>query len=269
MALSGKLVSIKDLIWSVYRDNAIQDELSYNDLIEWSIECLELIYHPDQFQRKITGHVDNPDLDITNYKVKIPCDLVHLVAVRVDGFPALPSTNSFHQLMDGSCCGTEEFASELSNGTFVDGFGNTFVTNLGTSSNSTPLTYELNNDWLTLSVKTGEVCLAYLAHPTDCDGFPMIPDNVSYKRAITTYLTMKLDYIKWRQSPSDQGLRNLYDHSEQQYNWYVGQAQNAAKLPDINKMESLKNQMVRLKPMMNQWSSSFANLSVPELRRLR
>lgn len=268
MALNGRLISTKDLVWSVYRDSAIQDEIPFSDVVEWMIEILELIYHPDNFQRKVVGYKSDESFDVTNYRVKIPCDLVHAVAVSVDGFPALPSTNTYHQLMGGECCGVDEFASILSNGTYVDGFGNTFITNLGTVYNGVPLTYELNNDWLTLSVKIGKVCLAYLAHPTDDCGFPMIPDHVSYKRALTTYIIAKLDYIKWRQSPSDQGLRNLYEHSERESNFYTAQAQNAAKAPDLNKMESIKNQMLRLKPTINQWATNFAHLSSPEIRRL-
>ncbi len=269
--LNGKFTSVKDIIWKIYKDSGIQDEIPFSDCIEWTIDCLELIYHPDQFERKVIGHGSDDSFDVTNYRVKIPCDLVHLVSVSVDGYPALPSTNSFHQLMGGECCEVNEFQADLlaSNGIFVDGFGNTFDSSLGLSTNSAPVTYELNNNWLTLSVKTGKVCIAYLAHPTDCDGFPMIPDDVSYREAISRCVLTRLDYIKWRQNPSDQGLRNLYEHSEGQYNWYLAQAQNKAKLPDQNKMESIKRQMLRLKPSVNEWARNFTTLGVSELRKLK
>jgi len=268
MALNGKMISMKDILWKTYADAGFQDEVPFSDCIEWALTCLQLIWHPDQFERKVIGHNSDDSFDVTNYRVKIPCDLVHLVSVSVDGFACLPSTNTYHQLKEGNCCGVEEFASILASGTFVDNFGNTFATNLGTVYSGSPLTYELNNEWLTLSVKTGKVCLAYLAHPTDCDGFPMIPDNVSYKEAITRCIISRLDYIKWRQNPSDQGLRNLFEHSEQQYNWYMGQAQNSALMPDLNKMQSIQNQMLRLKPEINHWATNFRNLSIQEQRRL-
>lgn len=266
--ISGKLISLKDVVWRVYRDSGIQDEIPFSDVCEWAVDALELIYHPDNFQRKVTGYKNDESFDVTNYRLKVPCDLVHVVAVSVDGFPALPSTNTYHQLMEGSCCGVDEFASILSNGTYVDGFGNTFITNLGTVYTGVPLTYELNNDWITLSVKEGKVCLAYLAHPTDECGLPMFPDNISYKEAITKCILMRLDYLKWRQSPSDQGLRNLYEHSEREYNFYLAQAQNAAKSPDINKMESIKNMLLRSVPKINHWASNFAHLSKSEIKKL-
>jgi hypothetical protein len=266
--LSGKLISSKDLIWKIYKDAGFQEELNWSDIIEYFIDTLEFIYHPDNFEKRVMGYKNNPDFDVQNYRVKIPCNLVHLVSLTVDGFPALPSTNTFHQLMDGSCCGVDEFASILSNGTFVDGFGNTFVTNLGTTYSGVPLTYELNNDWITLSVKTGKVCIAYLAHPVDDCGFPMIPDDVFYREALSRGVIARLDYQKWRQNPSDNGLRALYEHSEQQANWYIGGAQNRAKLPDTNKMEVMKNMLLRLKPEINQWAYNFAHLPTGENKRL-
>jgi len=267
--INGKLISTKDIIWKVYKDAGFVDEINWGDAIEWTIDALEFIYHPDNFEKKVTGHKSDPTYDITNYRAKIPCDLVHLVGVTVDGWPALPTTNTYHQLKDGGCCGVDEFASLLSNGTFVDNFGNTFITNLGTKYGGAPLTYELNNDWITLSVKEGKLCIAYLAHPTDCDGFPMVPDDVHFREAITKAIVRRLDYLKWRQNPNDRGLKALYDHSDQEYCWYIASAQNRAKMPDVDKMESIKNQMLRLKPSISEWSRNFTTLLSPESRRLK
>lgn len=267
--LNGKTISLKTIIWDVYKNTGIQDEINFADLIEWAVTCLEKIYHPDVFERKVIGHKNLPDLDVTNYRFKIPCDLVHLVALSVDGYRALPATHSFHQIGSGECCDINNFESDIATGQYIDNFGNVFSADLGLNIAAQPVTYQLNNNWITLSVKTGKVCIAYLAHPVDCDGFPMIPDNVSFKEAITRCLIMRLDYIKWRQNPSDSGLRALYEHSEQQYNFYVAQAINVAKLPDVDRMEGLKNQILRLKPSINEWYSNFKNLSMPEGRFIK
>ena len=266
--LNGKNISLKDVVWTFYRDTGLQDTVSLGDLSEWGTEALQFINYPDQWEKVVTRYKSNPDLDITNYKAKIPCDLVHLVAVSVDGYAATPSTNSFHQLLDGACCGVNEFGSLLTDGTFVDNFGNTFLTTFGTKYGSAPLTYELNNDWLTLSIKKGKVCIAYLRFPVDCDGFPMIPDNNSYKEAVKRFMMMKVDYLKWRQNPSDRGFKDLYEHSEQQWNWYCGQAQNQGKMPDLGKMENIKNMLLRLRPNIKAFSSYFTTLASPEARKL-
>jgi hypothetical protein len=268
MSLSGRNISLKQVIWETYRDSGIQDQLNWSDITEWATDALQLIDYPDQWQKKVTGHKSNPDLDITNYRAQIPCDLVHLVAVAVDGYAAIPANNSFHQLLDGKCCGVDDFGSLLTDGTFVDNFGNTFLTTFGTKYGSAPLTYELNNNWITLSVPIGKVCLAYLAFPTDCDGFPMIPDDVSYREAVKRFLMMKIDYLKWRQNPSDSGFKALYEHSEQQWNWYCGQAMNKAKLPDYGRMENIKNMLLKLKPNVKAFNNFFTSVGVQESRKL-
>lgn len=266
--LNGKLISIKEIIFKVYRDTGIQDELNWSDMVEIATECLEQIYYPSSFQKKVLGHISDPNLNVTNYRFKIPCDLVHLTALTIDGYRALPATNSFHQLMDGSCCGVDEFVSQLSEGTFVDGFGNIFAAGIS-SYPSGPITYELNNDWITLNVKEGKVCIAYLAFPVDCDGFPLIPDDVSFKEAISRAIIVRLDYIRWRQNPSDNGLRSLHEHSEQQYCWYVAQAKAVSKMPSVDQMENMKNMLLRLKPNINAWVSNFNTLNSSEKRYIK
>lgn len=269
MAQIARFISSKDLIWRLYRDSAVQDQINQSDVYEWIIEVLSLIGAPAGFVHKVTGHKDNPNLDIVNYRSKLPCDFHKLRQISINGFPALPSTNSFHMLQGGECCGTDELGSLLSDGTFIDNFGNTFLTSLGTKYGSAPLTYELNNDYITLSVKEGKVCMSYLAHAVDKEGFPMIPDDISYIKAVEWYCMSKIDYIRWRNNPDSPGLRAIYENSDTEYMWAVGQAAGRAKMPDVNEMELIKNQLLRLKPEPNQWENFYKNLGQPELRKLK
>jgi len=269
MAQIGKQISSKQLVWEIYRDSGIQDQINQADVYEWIVRVLALIGNPNAMLKKVTGHNDNPNLDIVNYRAKLPCDFFRLRQIVVNGFPALPSSNTFQQLMDGGCCGVDEIGNTLTSGTFVDNFGNTFITNLGENANAGPITYELNNDYVTLSVKQGKVCISYLAHAVDKEGFPLIPDDPSYIEAVKWYCLSKIDYLRWRNNPDSPGLKALYEHSEGEYNWYVGQAANAAKRVDPDTMEVIKNQLLRLKPEISNWSSLYKNMGVPELRKIK
>lgn len=264
--LNGKTISIKNIIWETYRNSGIQDELNESDLIEWAVDCLEKIYHPDVFQKKVLGHIDDTNLDYTNFRFPIPKDLVHMVAVSINGFRAYKSTFDYQQLANGECCDLTIGSDEITEGQIIDNFGNIFKSNDGNKIHTGGFTYELNNNWVTTNIKEGKACIAYLAHPVDCDGFPLIPDHIQFKEALSKFLISKIDYIRWRQNPSDDGLRSLYEHSERESNYYIAQALNFAKLPDVDKMETIKNQMLRLKPNINHWCSNFRNLSIPEIR---
>jgi hypothetical protein len=291
MALNGKYISLNSIMEQVYADNGYQFELPWVDIMMWTEEALNLIGHPRQYIRKVTGHKENPNLDIKNYRAQLPCDFHSLEQVAVNGMPAEYSGNTFHHLLDGDCCGIEGFTTlaahvqeqnwgELvkvtnDNGTSSYEQRNDSLSNTESGimsfdmagiidSEFNPITFDLNNNNITLSVKEGKVCMAYLAIPTDEEGLPLIPEDTSYQLAVKKYLTMKVDYIAWRRGTLPQAV---FEHSQQEWAWYVGQAGNKAKMPNIDQLEAIKNQTMRLLPKVNAHETFFKSLGSPELRR--
>jgi len=301
MALNGKYISLKSIMEQVYADNGYQFELPWVDCMMWAEEALNLIGHPRQYIRKVTGHKDNPDLNIKDYRAALPCDFHQLEQVAVNGRAAEYSGNTFHHLMSGDCCGIDENTNSSlyynQDQIITKNWGQDVLTydeeteaysyqardlldmeNLNLQSDGTQefvlgnngynetsvATFDLNNNHITLSVKEGVVCLAYLAIPTDDEGLPLIPEDTSYQLAVKKYLTMKIDYIAWRKGE----LQNpIFQHSEQEWQWYVGQAGNKAKMPNIDQMEGLKNQVMRLLPNVNHHETFFKSLGYPEIRK--
>ena len=291
MALNGKYISLNSIMEQVYADNGYQFELPWVDIMMWTEEALNLIGHPRQYIRKVTGHKENPNLDIKNYRAQLPCDFHSLEQVAVNGMPAEYSGNTFHHLLDGDCCGIEGFTNlaahveeqnwgELVKVTNDDGTSSYEQRNDSLSnteggimsfdmtgvidSEFNPITFDLNNNNITLSVKEGKVCMAYLAIPTDEEGLPLIPEDTSYQLAVKKYLTMKIDYIAWRRGTLQQAV---FEHSQQEWMWYVGQAGNKAKMPNIDQLEAIKNQTMRLLPKVNAHETFFKSLGSPEIRR--
>jgi len=295
MALNGKYISLNAIMEQVYADNGYQFELPWVDCIQWTEEALNLIGNPRQYVRKVTGHRDNPNLEITNYRAHLPCDFYSLEQVAVNGMPAEYSGDTFHHLLDGACCGIEGYTNlstevkdrnwgSIIKTTELDGTVRyeqrdeeemdnlnldhtgvmSFDTTASIDTSLNPITFDINNNHLTLSVKEGQVCMAYLAIPTDEEGLPLIPEDTSYQLAVKKYLTMKIDYIAWRRGELAQPV---FQHSEQEWTWYVGQAGNKAKMPNIDQMEGIKNQVMRLLPKVNHHETFFRSLGKPELRR--
>tara|TARA_R110002012_G_scaffold257718_1_gene438010 strand:- start:651 stop:1553 length:903 start_codon:yes stop_codon:yes gene_type:complete len=296
MALNGKYISLNAIMEQVYADNGYQFELPWIDCMQWAEEALNLIGHPRQYIRKVTGHKENPDLDIKDYRSQLPCDFYQLEQIAVNGMPAEYSGDTFHHLLGGDCCGIEGYSTlatdvtERNWGTLIKtteldstaryeqrdeqemdnlnlNYSGTMSFDTSISLDSTlnrPITFDINNNHLTLSVKEGQVCMAYLAIPTDNEGLPLIPEDTSYQLAIKKYLTMKIDYIAWRRGELQQGV---FQHSEQEWTWYVGQAGNKAKMPNIDQLEAIKNQTMRLLPKLNQHETFFSALGNPEIRK--
>ena len=299
MALNGKYISLNAIMEQVYADNGYQFELPWVDCMQWAEEALNLIGHPRQYIRKVTGHMEHPNLDIKNYRAELPCDFYSLEQIAVNGLPAEYSGNTFHHLMDGACCGIECYTTlandvkerywgelvKVTEDVNEDGTSNygasyyverndtlsnteeglmSFDMTTTVDSNFNPITFDINNNNITLSVKEGKVCMAYLAIPTDINGLPLIPEDTSYQLAVKKYLTMKIDYIAWRRGELQQAI---FQHSEQEWQWYVGQAGNKAKMPNIDQIEAIKNQTMLMLPQVNHHETFFRGLGSPELRK--
>ncbi len=256
----NKFISVKSILEDILRETQSELPLSFEDCVYYVYEALGIMDQPLQFIKKVTGHVANPDLDITNYRAEMPCDVYRVEKIAVNGFPARYAGGSFHHLLSGECC---DVAGSTSTDIFTDSFGNQFSPQQSASLGTALLdsyTFDINNNYLTLSTQTGKVCMAYLAFPTDKDGFPMIPDDINYKVACKKYLIMKIRYIDWSKDPSNSGKRALFTYDEGEWLWYVGKATNKAKMPDIHQMENLKNQIIRLIPNINAFDSHFSTL---------
>src|SRR3990167_732016 len=257
----NKFISSKSVIEDCFRDMQSDLEVAYEDCVYWIYECLALMDQPLQFVRKVTGHKANPDLDITNYKAELPCDFYKLERIAVNGLSVRYSGNDFHHLLSGDCCDANTGTS--STDIFTDNFGNQFSPQsapINSGATFDVVTFDINNNYITLSTKTGKVCMAYLAFPTDGEGFPMVPDDITYKVALKKYLMQKFRYIDWSKDPSNAGKRALFEYDESEWMWYVGKAISKSKIPHPEQMESLKNQVVRLIPHLNEHDSFFKNL---------
>lgn len=265
MAISPKYISFREIIEQVYSTNGYSYEIPTTDLVEFMADCLNLIGYVEQYEPKIEGHKSYAPFDVTNYRAQLPCDFVRLRQIAVDGVVAFPSNNSFHHLLDGKCCGLDDLSLTINGDIFIDNFGNSFNTALGTRHRSLPMTYTLNNDFITLSEKIGKICMSYWAMPTDDEGYPLIPDNVQYKEAVKWYITHKLDFIGWRNGDVPD---KVFQYTEQQRDWYIGAASNKAKMPDESRMEGLKNQLLRLRPQINDFASFGKFSQNHETRRL-
>lgn len=257
-----KYTTSKEIIENAFRNSGTQGDIPLADAIYWIYECLDLIGYPLQYQPKVTGWASNDRYDFTNWRVPLPCDL-HLIApagIAVDGMPAVPTTDSFHYLMEGLCCGLDQTFNSTS--IFTDNFGNMFDPNLGANPSSiNNITYSINNDWITFNKQEGKACIAYWAFPVDDENFPLVPDEVKIKRALSDYLIYKMDYIAFR---GNQISKDVYKESEKQYFWSIAAAKSGIKIPDVDQMTIMKNAVIRLLPNHTSESKFFANLGSRE-----
>lgn len=239
--------SSKEVIDKVYADNAYDISFNFEDMLEWIYECMELIGYPFQYIPKIAGSIGYPELEITDYKAKLPCDFHKLRGILVNGYPARHTGSDYHHLLSGDCCDFTSSNTSLITTTVLDNFGNEFASSLGIANavNDT-YTFDINDNYLTLGAKTGKVCISYWAFPLDDNGYPLIPDIAKYRLALSKYLSKKIDWILLRRGEI---TKDIYVMSELDCNWYMGSISTALKIPDAIQMETFKNMAIRLRPL--------------------
>jgi len=214
--------------------------------------------HPSTPHTHLTTY-SSSSTNMSHYRVELPGDFHRLIAVAVDGVMAVPSQNTFHHMLDGSCCGFDSEALPMEN--FYDNFGNTFSPQalpLNTRIVANAPQFTINNNYMTFNIKEGKVCMAYWAFPLDCEGFPLVPDDVKYKRAIASYIQLKMDYILWRQ---DMLTDKVYLKSEEDWKWNVASASSHLKMPDVNQMESLRRQLTKMIVRTEDFRTGFSTMN--------
>lgn len=234
---NGKTKSLKYIIEKVFRDTGDADGLDIYDCIEWSAECMELIGAPSSYEDKIAS------IDIEDGRGVLPCD-VHLItqlrAVNGNSYVAMRyATDTFHRLV--KCDGS-----------------------LNISSTDSP-TYTVSDDAVFTNFQTGVVQMAYKGFKTDENGWPMVPDDIKFIKAVEWYIREKIDHKSWRAGKLPQAV---YEKTVQESCWYLGAAQTRGKMPSIDQMENLKNNMLRLVKKIDQHGDFFGSLGNSEKRTM-
>ena len=90
----------------------------------------------------------------------------------------------------------------------------------------------------------------------DCDGFPLVPDHVSFREALYWFIVYKYSYIQWRRG---EVTRDVYQDAEYKWIYYCNQAGAEAMMPNLTVLENLKRSWLSLEPNLCKFDSFFDN----------
>jgi len=278
-----KNISSKYILNKVMRDLAPSDSNWMDDAIEWMGEALEHIGATPQLDTK------NCVLTVANYKVCLPDDfyLMNQVAVNnsiatgveteldtisaqmkdiQDTLASNPDQDLYAKLRDlGSrmiVLQSIYFKNEDSMEPIPYGT-TTFMKSEDCEDCSEAFLndwYIIENGYIKTSFKSGKICVSYKAFPLDEEGYPMVPDDVSYREAMFWYIFKQM-LLKGFDKPN---IKMDYNYADQKWRYYCTQARNAANYPDIDRYEAFMNQWVRLIPNINRHADNFEELNKRE-----
>ena len=188
------------------------EDIPFEVVVDYAADFMKIVGTPPSFLEK------TEEIAIENYRGVLPCDYYQMIQVRIiDPDKRMGafrySTDSFHM------------------------------------SNTKPkhggLTYKIQGSCIFTSIEKGKIEIAYMAMPLDDEGYPLIPDNSSYSKALELYIK-----VQWFTVLFDTGKINerVLAQAQQQYAWAVGQAQTDLIRPTIDQAEAISNMWNKLLP---------------------
>lgn len=243
-------VSLNTIINTVYRTLGVNYEINQIDCAEWAAESLAMIGAYSQYQET------SACLDLVNGKAKLPLGFDKLADIRYKGNAMYWATNTNANNYQCSecqipiCAGSKYFPGS-------DGIS----ANINNSACDN--TFYVNDSYLITNItdEDASVCIVYLGVKVDEEGWPMIPDDIYYSKAVSSYIIERLDYQEWRKGKITD---KVYEHSEKDWLFYVNSARGAANMPNSAQLENLKNIVTRLMPLRNEYAKGFVNIRKPE-----
>ena len=247
-----KYKSIKGIIDGIYRDYDSPEDLDIWDIIEWCAEALQLIGAGTQYIDEII------ELQVENHSVPLPATFHHETQISYRGRPLLLNTSNFGPGPTRKL-GSTNFLNDVP----VDP-ENFPLEASGVRPNQER--YYIQNNCIYTSFESGKIVLDFKAIQVDEDGYPMVPDNVYYDKALKSYAQMMMDRKEYRRQNIPAAV---FQESKQDWLFYVKAAASAALMPNIDKTENIKNSWVRLKPNINQYDTFFSGMNIREIKKLK
>lgn len=229
-----KYISLRVIMDNIL-DHPMLRDVSFERAINYTQSFMRIVGCPRMFEEKTAL------VEIKDYRGLIPCDFNDIIQVRTHSSCDRKNYGVFRHTTDSF------HMSENKQDSF-------------------DLTYKIQGSVIFTSVKDGTIEIAYNAFATDAEGYPMIPDNSSFIRALELYIKKQYFTILFDLGKINQAV---YQNVCQEYAWAVGQAQSDLIRPTIDQMQALTNSLNTLIPRVREHSSGFVNNGNTEVVRLQ
>lgn len=227
---NGRYTTLQEVIYRLKR-NPLLSNIEVGDIAYDAMDVINLLGAPLIYESKVEF------LDVEEFRTPLPCDFLNVLSVgKIVNNMVSPMVSST--------------STRAGNWGCVDANG----------GNSVSLnTYAIKRGFIYTDFEEGTIEVNYKAVVLDDDGYPKIPDDVSVIKAIEAsvkinHFTIKVDMGEMAEGP----LRR----AEQEYSWYIAQAQNKLAIPSYDEMESIKNGLIRIVSNFNQHDNGFRDFSI-------
>ena len=191
--------------------------ISFEAIIDYAIDFMRIVQCAGFFEERCE------EIEIKDYKGLLPDNFYEMNQVR------LSTTNN-----------TFRYAT--------DSF------HMSDIKSNIDLTYKLQGGYIFTSIKEGIIEISYQAILLDEEGFPLIPDNSKFTRALEAYIKKQ-----WFTILFDMGKLQgpILQNVQQEYAWAVGACETEFQKLNLDKAESFYNSWRTMIPRTNEHSTGF------------
>lgn len=228
-----KYISLKEILDNLL-DHPMLREVSFERAVNYTQSFMRIVGCPKIFEEKTAI------VEIEDYRGVLPCDFNEIIQVRThntcdDNYKVFRySTDNFHM-------------SENKQDSF-------------------DLTYKIQGNIIFTSMKEGTIEIAYNAFAIDSEGYPLIPDNSAFIRALELYIKKQCFTVLFDLGQINQAV---YQNVRQEYAWAVGQAQSDLIRPTIDQMQAITNSLNTLIWRTTEHNNGFVNNGSAEKIKLQ
>lgn len=221
-------VNLRVILDRILRHPLLQ-ELQLESAVQYLVDFLGIMGLP-------TTYIDTiEEVSIKEYRGLLPCNLISINQVR------WKEQNIYLRSM-----------TDLFNGSY--------------SKENGEATFKTQGRVIFTSFKEGTLEISYKSIPVDNEGYPLLPDEPNFLRALELYIKKQ-----WFTILFDMGKITpaVLQNTQQEYYAAAGACNNSFLIPSVSEMESIKGLMNQMIPRFNEFNHGFKHEGNREHLRIK
>lgn len=207
--INGNFTSVGEILWRVTKHPIMQD-VSFEEAAEHALHFIKILQIPFSMRNEVFN------VTIEEHKGFLPKNIVTINQVK------------YTPDCDSNC----EYSMTYASNSFHP-----------TSEIDDDYSYTIQDCVITTSKKDGVAIVSAKVLVLDENGFPMIPDNESFKMALEYYVVHRHLETLWALGKVPD---KVFQYFEQKRHFYVGQAENSMKIANMDHAQTLANGINRI-----------------------
>ena len=241
--MAEQYTNIKVILDKITRHPLLQS-ISLENAVGYTIEFFNIVGVPTFFIDK------SLQVHVTNYRVALPCDYVSVNQIKGQHGIYRNTTDTFHCMPLSTTTQT------------ISPLDDTLIVRTQEKVTHIDRTFKIQGGYIFFSSETDDIVMSYKAIPVDGDGFPLVPDNSNFIRALTAYIKKEYFTILFDMNRIPQ---QVLFQAQQDYAFAVGACETDMLKLDLSKAESFSNSFRTLMVRTNEFQSGFSTLGSREV----